>query len=192
MFVVSFLKRFKRRGQNYLGTVVQGKEDFIVLDAIVRDTPSDVTILFDIRGFDLFGYSYSKQTVRRMLDRARIGEYGQRYFVIQAQDVDQAEELSSALEQKKMAMICSSSGDPKRYYEKHFVLGALDGVHLQTLEYVIKKRELTSGQLHKDLGLETIQAASNRISKLAKERLVRWEESPDRRRNVLQCKRIEL
>jgi len=182
---------FRRKKQDFLGTIEQGEEDFTKLENMILRTRENSTILFDISGYSLFAYSYSKQTIRRLLVNAKSGSYGNRYFLVYSQTIEYADELSAALREKKLAMICSTTMDGNKFYNSYFILGDISEPLRYTLDYIIKKREVTSGQLKKDMELESFQTASNRIRKLHEERLVRWEESPSRTRNVLDCSRIE-
>ena len=191
MLKISFHDRFGRGEQKYLGTVEQGKEDFPLLDATIKASPDGETILFDISGFELFGYSYAKQTIRKVLLKAKAGQYGNRYFLVYARSEFETDDLSDALSQKKVAMLCSSSKNLKLFYDRYFVIGELADVYRDTQNYIVQKVEVTSGQMQKALNLESVQTASKRISKLAEQRLVRWEAMPSRERNVLLCKRIE-
>lgn len=191
MTIIEF-QNFRRAGQNYLGTVDQGEEDFPLLEKMVKEIPNGSTILLDISGFEFFGYSYSKQTVRKILHHAKNGYYGKRYFLIYAKNEKYCDELAVALREAKLAMIVSSSKSSNTFYQKYFLIGELSEPHRATLEYIIRKGTVTSGQVKHDLKMESYQGASNRIKALARERLVRWEESPNRLRNVFDCKRIDL
>jgi hypothetical protein len=192
MILINFSQRFRRPRQNYLGTAEQGEEDFVVLEKLVKETPDGSSVVFDISRFELFGYSYCKQTLRRLLLNSISGFYGNRYFFVVAGSERECEESSVALRERKLAMIGSTSRSPRVFYEKYFVLGELGEPYKTTLDYIIKKRKVTSGQMQRDLQLGSVQAASNRIKKLAGARLVRWQASPTRPRNVLDCTRIEL
>ena len=105
MNIIGFKKEFGRPGQNYLGTLEQGEEDFPKLEKIVRKTPSHAVVVFDIRRLDLFGYSYSKQTIRRLLQMAKANILDDRFFLVQCSNQKEAGELSGALAQLKMAML---------------------------------------------------------------------------------------
>lgn len=191
MKTISFRKHFKVENQDYLGTVKQGENDFPKLDRMIKETATYETIVFDISGFELFGYSYSKQTIRKVLQMAKAGLYDHRFFLIYSPSIEYADEISSALTQLQLSMICSVSKSESTFYKSYFVIGDLNEIQKTTLDYIIQKKEVTSGQMQKDLNLESVQAASNRIRKLVDERLVKWEASPDRQRNVLTCRRIE-
>lgn len=191
MLVLRFREQFARPGQNYLGTTQQGIEDFPKIEQFIKAQPDGTTIGFDIRGFDLFGYSYTKQTIRRAVMNAQNGFYGIRCLLLVTKSVDEADEVSGALAEKRLAMIASSVTDKRKFYDNYFIVGHANDVQKETLDYVIGKRNVTSGQLMKDLNLESVQAASNRIRKLADARLVIWEEQSGRARNVLNCRRIE-
>jgi hypothetical protein len=182
---------FRRENQDFLGTIEQGEQDFPKLEKKILQSPESSPILFDISGYSLFAYSYSKQTIRRLLINAKSGSYGRRYFLVYSPNEEYSEELSAALREKKLAMICSTSKARKKYYDSYYILGELSEPLKYTLDYIIKKNKITSGQLKNELNLESYQTASNRIKKLNGERLVRWEESPSRVRNVLDCSRIE-
>jgi hypothetical protein len=145
MTIIKFFDHFRREGQGFLGTVQQGQEDFPKLDMLIRETRPDETILFDISGFDLFGYSYAKQTIRKVLQMAKAGIYDHRFFLVYAKNKDEADDLSSALQQMKLSTIGSTTQNPKTYYRKYFVLGELNEVQSATLDYVISKKEVTSG-----------------------------------------------
>lgn len=190
MNIINFSQEFRRKNQKYLGTTDQGIEDFLVLDRKVMQFPHRSTILLDISGFELFGYSYAKQTIRRMLRRAKSGEYGSRYFALLVDDKEGAEEVHAALAEDRLALLASTS--PTSFYDEYFLVGDLNEVMKKSLEYIIRKKEVTSGVLQRELSLESVQAASNRISRLAAERLVVWEPSENRTRNVLSCRRLDL
>ena len=192
MKIISFYDSFRREGLDYLGTVKQGTEDFPKLDKLIKETSSRETILFDISKFELFGYSYAKQTIRKVLQMSKAGLYDHRYFLAFTPTIDYAEELSNALTQLHLSMICSTSKNSKSFYKKYFVIGEINEAQKITLDYIIKKKEITSGIIKKTLIWNLYQFASNRIRKLVDDRLVRWEVSPERQRNVLNCRRIEL
>jgi len=191
MNIIDFKKEFGRSGQNYLGTLEQGEEDFPKLERIIRKMPPDAVVVFDIRGLDLFGYSYSKQTIRRLLQMAKANILEDRFFLVQCSNKKESEELSSALSQLKMAMICSTASELSDFYKRWFIAGELSEPYFKSLEYVIKKKVVTSGQMQRDLDLDSVQTASGRIKKLAEERLVRWRPAADRVRNVFDCERVD-
>lgn len=190
MNIIRFQEHFKRKGQNYLGTVKQGQDDFPKLDHLIRK--SKESVILDIKGFDFFGYSYAKQTIRKILQMSQAGLYDSRFFLICAESKEYAEEVSAALSQLKLTAICGLSTDKKHFYDNYFIVGDFNDIQKITLDYIIKKKVVTSGEMQKDLMLESVQAASNRIRKLVDSKLVRWEASPKRQRNVLHCQRIEI
>lgn len=190
MNVISFRQEFRRKNQNYLGTTDQGIQDFQLLEGFVLAIPPPSTILLDISGFELFGYSYAKQTIRQLLRRAKSGEYGQRHFGLFIEERDSAEEVHAALSEAHMALLASTSRND--FYDEYFLLGELNEVMKRTLDYIVQQKEVTSGILQRDLKLESVQTASNRISKLSVERLVVWEPSETRTRNVLNCRRLDF
>ena len=173
-----------------MGTSLQGEKDFPELDRLIRAFPGGSTIVFDIAGFDLFGYSYSKQTIRAALLLAKGDTYGSKYFLVRSPNRKYAEELSGALGEQRLAMLCSTSEDLSGFYDDYFVLGEINALERATLEYVIESKEATSSDVQRKFDI-TVQAASNRLSGLAAQRLVKWEDQPERKHNIRVCRRID-
>lgn len=184
-------EQFRRENQKFLGTSIQGEEDFPKFDRLIRGMPENSTILLDISGFELFGYSYSKQTVRAAMLLAKGNMYGDRFLAVKSPNKKYAEELSVALSEEKLAMLCTLAKNPSNFFEQYVVLGALSEPQRSTLDFVIKSKSVTSRDLQKEFDI-SISAASNRLNELAEARLVRWENLPDRQYNVRVCRRVEV
>jgi hypothetical protein len=191
MNIISFDKKFRKPGQKYLGTAVQGEEDYPKLEKFIKEFPDGQVVVFDISGFELFGYSYSKQTIRAAHLANKAGLFGSRFLLVKAPDKEYASELAGALTEESVVMICSYATGSGEFYNDYSLLGEINEVQRQTLDHIIKKKELISSDLMNDLKIQTISAASNRLSRLKDERLIRWEDSGVHKGNVFQCRRID-
>lgn len=194
MAVFSFSKEIIRQrktleGRDWLGTVAEGQDHFRDIDRFVQGTKTSETVTFDIRGLKLFGYSYAKQTIRRVVLSGMRSEYAMRNFLLVAQDYEICAEIDKALDEEKLIMIGSTMLG-KEFYSHHFVLGKVQPKMIELLDLVIEAREIMTSEIAKRLHI-TLQDASNWLKKMSDLRLITRGRPVDRSGHVYAYRRIE-
>jgi hypothetical protein len=150
----------------------QGEEHAIKLDQIIRGTPKDAVIGFDLRGLKYIGYSYAKRAIRETLLRRNAGIYGDRRIILLSKkDADFLEGLSTALDQQGLFMLVSSDdtslGDS-------WLIGDVPAYLQETFQQLRQSSPVPTGTLARILD-QSPQNTKNRVDRLVEMGLVRRE-----------------
>jgi hypothetical protein len=185
-----------------LGTEQEGEEHLKQLDKFVLSTPASEGILFDICKMRVFGQSYAKQTLGMLFDRLREGKYESRHFFVRMRKpVDPKElkkptkgnllELHSAMEKVDLPILVTFESNPADFYRDYSVVGPLQENLRKVLDIVIRRREVTTAYLSRNLA-ESLQSASTKLSRLEDLSLITKAIPSDRRGNVFSFRRLEI
>lgn len=152
---------------------LQGEEDGPKLDAKIRDAAPDALVVFNLHGVKYLGYSYSKPTIRKALERRNRGEYGGRRLVVISELDDQfLEGLSAALRERKLIMYAAPSSEAIGREGK--LIGRESDVLSETFKALLRKAPVTTGTLSQYLNTSP-QNVKNRIDRLEKMGIVERE-----------------
>lgn len=151
-----------------VGTRLEGKiaREKLLTALETLSEPGRLTISLD--GIEVLSGSFADEAVALSYARLITGEYGDRYMIVRSPVLEITEDLSSKLERRRMAMLCSSN-------DGWDVLGLLGTQIKETLALVIDRRETTAKELASLLGIRH-NACLRRVGRLAELRLIRREE----------------
>jgi hypothetical protein len=148
-----------------------------IIERVLRDGEAGVWVL-DFSGAGSVDFSWADEVIAKMVSRLWSNEYGEKFLVLKGLSPSQSENISVALERKKLAVLTM---EPSGWD----VVGSLNNYLIQTLRQVMKKRRLTLRELSEEEGIE-MNTSGTRLLNLYKKRLVtRGEGIPKIQRNSL-------
>jgi hypothetical protein len=121
-------------------------------------------VVLDFTGVGPIDFSWSDEVVAKMVSRLWSGEYGEKFLVLKNLNPSQTENISVALERKKLAVLTTGP-------EGWRIIGSLNNYLIHTLKRVMKKRQLTLRELSEEEGIE-MNTSGTRLLNLYKKRLV--------------------
>jgi hypothetical protein len=140
------------------------------LEKILGEEKGALRIVLDFSGMGPIDFSWADEVIAKMTSRLWSGEYGEKFLVLRNLNPSQMENISVALEMKKLAVL--STGP-----EGWRIIGALNNYLIHTLKRVMKKRQLTLRELSEEEGIE-MNTSGTRLLNLYKKRLVVRMEGP--------------
>jgi hypothetical protein len=140
------------------------------LEKILGEEKGALRIVLDFSGMGPIDFSWADEVVAKMTSRLWSGEYGEKFLVLKNLNPSQTENISVALERKKLAVL--STGP-----EGWRIIGSLNNYLIHTLKRVMKKRQLTLRELSEEEGIE-MNTSGTRLLNLYKKRLVVRMEGP--------------
>jgi len=130
----------------------------------LREERAPLLVLLDFSGVGAIDFSWADEMVAKMISRLWGGEYGEKYLVLKGLNSSQAENISVALERKRLAALMTGS-------EGWQIIGSLNNYLTHTLNQVMEKRHLTLRQLSEKEGIG-MNTSGTRLLNLYKKRLV--------------------
>lgn len=142
----------------------QGEEHWLTVNNFINQLPADTVVALDLRGLGYFGYSYAKQTIRRVLRRRNEGKYAQRqFFLVSDQGEDFLDGLTAALREEGMFMLVSPNAiNP---LESGQIIGDIQDYIKATFDVICQKSPISTGNLGKIAG-QSPQNMKNRLDRL--------------------------
>lgn len=128
--------------------------------------PDGSVICLDFSKVGVIDYSCADEIVAKLVSRLLSGEYGDRYLLLAGLNENQKENIEVALERKDLA-VAAELKDGRRV-----LLGILHNYLRDTLEYIVRKRKVTSKELAGAKKLEA-NTSGTRLLNLYKKRLVK-------------------
>lgn len=152
------------------------EDDLGRLDEAVRDQASGAVVALDLRQLEYLGYSFVKQTIRKILRRRNAGEYGERQIVLVAEpDPEFLDGTETALKEKKLfALVVPEPGVLRKDPQAGELLGAAPSYLEETFRTLRDLEEATTGQLARAID-QSVQNTNNRLKRLEEMGLVRRE-----------------
>lgn len=135
-----------------------------VIEKMLGEEKRPLLIILDFSGIGSVDFSWADEVVAKMISRLWGGEYGETYLVLKALNPSQVENISVALERKRLAALVAWS-------EGWQVIGSLNNYLAHTLNKVMEKRQLTLKQLSEKEGIG-MNTSGTRLLNLYKKRLV--------------------
>jgi hypothetical protein len=134
------------------------------IEKILREEKGIPLLILDFSGMGSIDFSWADEVVAKMVSRLWSGEYGEKFLVLKGLNSSQAENISVALERKKLAVLTTG-------LEGWRIVGSLNNYLIHTLNRVMKKKHLTLRQLSEEerIGMNT---SGTRLLNLYKKRLV--------------------
>lgn len=134
-------------------------------------------VILDFSGIGSIDYSWADEVIAKIISRLWSGEYGEKFILLKGLSPSQAENISVALERKRLAVLTI---DPEGWR----VIGSLNNYLVRTLNQVMKKRKLTLRELSDEEGIG-MNTSGTRLLNLYKKRLVvRVEKTTQRGKEV--------
>jgi hypothetical protein len=140
------------------------------IERVLREEKGPLLILLDFSGVGFIDFSWADEVVAKMISRLWSGEYGEKYLVLKSLNVSQAENISVALERKRLAALVTGG-------EGWQIIGSLNNYLVHTLNQVMEKRHLTLRELSEEEGIG-MNTSGTRLLNLYKKRLVVRLEGP--------------
>ncbi len=128
-------------------------------------------IVLDFAGMGPIDFSWADEVVAKIVSRLWGNEYGEKFLILRGLNPSQAENISVALERKKLAALTSGPG-------RWEIIGSLNNYLVHTLKQVMKRQRVTLRELCEEEGIE-MNTSGTRLLNLYKKRLViRMEGGP--------------
>lgn len=134
-------------------------------------------VILDFSGIGSIDFSWADEVIAKIISRLWSGEYGEKFILLKGLSPSQAENISVALERKRLAVLTIGP-------EGWRVIGSLNNYLVRTLNQVMKKRQLTLRELSDEEGIG-MNTSGTRLLNLYKKRLVvRVERTTQRGKEV--------
>ncbi len=140
-----------------------------VRQRIERDIANEAdaaVIALDFSKIGVIDYSCADEIVTKLVSRLLSGEYGDKYLLLTGLNENQKENIEVALERKDLAVVAEMRDAGK------VVLGSLNNYLRDTLDFIVKKKKVTSKDLSDARKLEA-NTSGTRLLNLHKKRLVK-------------------
>ncbi len=134
-------------------------------------------VILDFSGIGPIDFSWADEVIAKIISRLWSGEYGEKFILLKGLSPSQAENISVALERKRLAVLTTGPGGWQ-------IIGSLNNYLTRTLNQIMKKRQLTLRELSdvEGIGMNT---SGTRLLNLYKKRLVvRVEKTTKRGKEV--------
>jgi hypothetical protein len=141
-----------------------------LIEKILREEKGSLLVILDFSGIGSIDFSWADEVVAKMISRLWSGEYGEKFLVLKGLNVSQVENISVALERKRLAALTIGPEGWK-------IIGSLNNYLAHTLNQVMKKKHLTLRELSEEEGIG-MNISGTRLLNLYKKRLVVRGEGP--------------
>jgi len=127
--------------------------------------PEGTVVALDFSNVGIIDFSCADEIISKLVARLQGLEYGDKYVVLHGLTPTHEENITVALERKKLAVLVSRSDGSWR------LLGSLNPYLNEALQFVMHQKEITARDLADDTQVE-ISLASTKLLNLFKARLV--------------------
>jgi hypothetical protein len=141
-----------------------------MIEKILREEKGPLLLSLDFSGIGSIDFSWADEVVAKMISRLWSGEYGEKFIVLKGLNASQVENISVALERKRLATLVTGS-------EGWRIIGSLNNYLAHTLNQIMEKNTLTLRQLSEEEGIG-MNTSGTRLLNLYKKRLVVRVEGP--------------
>ena len=141
-----------------------------LIEKMLREERSSLLVVLDFSGIGSIDFSWADEVVTKMISRLWSGEYGEKFLVLKGLNVSQIENISVALERKRLAALTIGPEGWK-------IIGSLNNYLAHTLNQVMEKKHLTLRELSEEEGIG-MNTSGTRLLNLYKKRLVVRGEGP--------------
>jgi len=135
-----------------------------VVEKILREEKEPFLFVLDFGGIGPIDFSWADEMVAKLVSRLWGGEYGEKFLVLKGLNPSQVENISVALERKRLAVLVTKPGGWR-------IIGSLNNYLVHTLNQVMEKRCLTLRELSEEEGIG-MNTSGTRLLNLYKKRLV--------------------
>lgn len=141
-----------------------------LIEKMLREEKGSLLVVLDFSGIGSIDFSWADEVVAKMISRLWSGEYGEKFLVLKGLNVSQIENISVALERKRLAALTIGPEGWK-------IIGSLNNYLAHTLNQVMEKKHLTLRELSEEEGIG-MNTSGTRLLNLYKKRLVVRGEGP--------------
>ena len=133
------------------------------IEKILREDQASCVVI-DFSGMGAIDFSWADEVVAKMVSRLWSDEYGEKFLVLKGLNPSQEENISVALERKRLAVLITGPSGWR-------IIGSLNNYLTQTLNQVMNLRRLTLRELseREKIGMNT---SGTRLLNLYRKRLV--------------------
>jgi hypothetical protein len=135
------------------------------IEARLEREPEGTVVAMDFSHVGIIDFSCADEIITKLVARLQSLEYGDKYVVLQGLTPTHEENITVALERKKLAVIVSRADGSWR------LLGSLNPYLNEALQFVMSQKEITARDLADETQVE-ISLASTKLLNLFKARLV--------------------
>jgi hypothetical protein len=134
------------------------------IEKMLRVEKKPLLLILDFGGVGSIDFSWADEMVAKLISRLWSGEYGEKFLVLKGLNPSQVENISVALERKRLAGLVTGPGGWR-------IIGSLNNYLIHTLNQVMRKRHLTLKELCEEEGIG-MNTSGTRLLNLYKKRLV--------------------
>ncbi len=132
----------------------------------IEKEPEGAVVSLDFSKIGVIDYSCADEIVAKLVSRLVSGEYGDRYLFLAGLNENQKENIEVAVERKDLAVVAEMKDGSRD------VLGNLNSYLRDTLDFIVKKKRVTSKELADAKKIEA-NTSGTRLLNLHKKRLVK-------------------
>ena len=151
-----------------VGTREEGRKAQKEIVQSIEEIPEGENLTLNLKGIKVFSGSFADEAVVTPYQRLVGGEYGEKYMLLECDNEEVLDDMEAKLERRKLSMLVLDG------QSDWYVVGALKKHLKETLEEVIKNKEVTANDLAEKLGI-SLTNSNNRLSTLHKMGLIKRE-----------------
>jgi hypothetical protein len=134
------------------------------IEKIFREEKGVSLVVLDFSRVGSIDFSWADEVIAKIISRLWSGEYGEKFIILKSLSPSQVENITVALERKRLAVLARGSKGWQ-------IVGSLNNYLARTLDRVIEKGHLTLRQLSEEEGIG-MNTSGTRLLNLYKKRLV--------------------
>jgi hypothetical protein len=169
MRVYDLYRLFREEIKNGPPDLVDRQSGQVIRNRIERrmdELREDNVIALDFSKIGVIDYSCADEIIAKLISRLLSGEYGDKYIILIGLNDNQRENIQVALERKDLAVMVKMRDGKKA------LLGNLNNYLKETLDFILRKNEITAKELSEAMKLE-MNTSGTRLLNLHKKRLVK-------------------
>ncbi len=132
----------------------------------IQEEQDGAVVALDFSKIGVIDYSCADEIVTKLVSRLLAGEYGDKYLLLAGLNENQRENIEVAIERKDLAVMAEMRDGSR------VVLGNLNNYLKDTLDFIVKKKKVTSKELSDAKNVEA-NTSGTRLLNLYKKRLVK-------------------
>lgn len=132
----------------------------------IKEEQDGAVVALDFSKIGVIDYSCADEIVTKLVSRLLAGEYRDKYLLLAGLNENQKENIEVAIERKDLAVMAEMRDGSR------VVLGNLNNYLKDTLDFIVKKKKVTSKELSDAKKVEA-NTSGTRLLNLYKKRLVK-------------------
>lgn len=150
-----------------VGTRPEGERILVSVNEQIRATREPLIVL-DLTKLDLVTSSFADEVIAKPLQRICNGEHGDRFLVVVTPSRELVEDLDRLLAKRDLSVLVFE----RELSGPWWIAGVEKEYFPETLGILMSRGSLETGEVTKLLGDVSAQACSNRLTELARRRLI--------------------